>query len=566
LELQEVPFKPKAYQQAAITLDNLEQDVGHIYKEKGLKGLEDIPSIGASIAEKIEEYINTGKIKYYKELKKQSPIDFESLTKVEGLGVKKIKKLYDQLGIRDLKGLEDAVKKHKIAPIFGFGEKTEKNIEEALQFLKQARGRFVLRDIWKNISLVENRLKNAKGVIKVSVAGSIRRKKETIGDVDFLVSINDNADKYVIETIMNTFVAMDEVVKVVSKGETRSSVKTIWGLDMDLRVIKNSSFGSALQYFTGSKEHNIAIRKIAIKKGFKLNEYGLFKNERKIKGENEEEIYDKLGLLWIPPEIREDQGEIEMATKGELPKLIDNKDIKGDFHCHSAWDGGDLTLKEMAEIAISRGYSYLGISDHTKFLKIENGLNEAELLRQGKEIDRINVSFKERSINFRLLKGSEVDILKDGSLDIEDRVLKVLDYVSISIHSSFKMTKEQMTKRVLLAMDNPYVKILNHPTGKIVGKREGFEVDLEAVISKAKERKIALEINSYRADLSAQNAKRVKESGLKMTIGSDSHAKEEFSDIEYGVFQAKRGWIEKNDIVNTMSLQELKKYWNLKID
>jgi DNA polymerase (family 10) len=564
LELQDVPFKPKAYQQAAISVDNLEEDVAEIFSKKGMKGLEEIPSVGTSIAEKIEEYLRTGRISLYDDLKRQSPIDFTSLTRVEGLGVKKIKKLYQELGIRDLKGLEEAIKSHKVAPVFGFGEKTEKNIEEALQFLKKERGRFVLRDAYDDIMAIEERLRRIKGVKKVSVAGSFRRRKETIGDVDFLVGIDDDSDRYIINTVMNTFVSLDGVIKIVSKGDTRSSVKTEQGMDMDLRLVNMSSFGSALQYFTGSKEHNISLRKIAIKNGYKLNEYGLFRGDTKVKGETEEGIYEKLGMDWIPPEIREGQDEISMAQDHILPALISQSDIKGDFHCHSGWDGGELSLEQMAEVAISLGYSYLGISDHTKSLKIENGLDEATLLKQGKRIDAINKGFESDKIPFRLLKGSEVDILKDGSLDIEDRVLKTLDYVSISVHSNFKMSRKDMTSRILKAMDNPYVKILNHPTGKIVGKRSGYEVDIDMIISKAKDKGIALEINSYRADLDHRLARKIKEMGIMMTIGSDSHARNEFEDIKYGVFQARRGYVDKGSIINCMEIHELMDYWNIK--
>ena len=564
LELQEVPFKPKAYQQAAIVIDSLSEDVSNIYALKGLKGLEDIPGIGESIGQKIEEYLKTGKIAYYEKLKKESPIDFEGLNRIEGLGVKKIKKLYEQLGIRDLKDLEEAIKKHKVSPIFGFGEKTEQNIQEAIEFLKQSKGRFLLREVLGDIEKIENRLKKIKEVKKVSIAGSVRRRKETIGDVDFLVGVSEDISPYSVERIMNTFVSMDEVVKVVSKGETRSSVKTKWGLDMDLRLIRLSSFGAALQYFTGSKEHNIELRKIAIKEGLKLNEYGLFRNEKKIKGETEEEIYERLKIEWIPPELREGNQEIEIAKAKGIPKLIEPTDIKGEFHCHSAWDGGDMKLIDMAQEAILRGYEYLGINDHTKSLKIENGLDEEALLRQGKEIDKINKNFAENNINFRLLKGSEVDILKDGSLDIADRVLKTLDYVSISIHSNFKMTEGQMTKRVLKAMENPYVKILNHPTTRILGKREECKIDLDAIFSYAKKRNIALEINSYRADLSSLNAKKASELGIMLTIGSDAHTKKEFNDINCGVYQARRAWITKKSTINAMTLEKLKKYWQLK--
>lgn len=558
LELREIPFKPAAYQQAAIAIDNMEEDISDLYKKEGLKGLQKIPGVGKSIAEKIEEFLKTGKIKYLKDLKKESPIDLENLTKVEGLGVKRIKQLWKELGIRNLKDLEKAVDDHKVAPLFRFGEKTEQNIMDSIQFLKQGRGRFLLREIIPEVLRIEEKFKKIKGVVNMSVAGSTRRRKETIGDVDFLVAVKDITDKYLVEKIMNTFVSMDDVVKVVGKGETKSSIKTKKGLDMDLRLVPESSFGAALQYFTGSKEHNIALRRIAIKQGYKLNEYGLFKGERKIKGETEEEIYEKLGMEWIPPEIRENQGEIEAAVKREIPSLIEVKDMKGDFHCHTSWDGGENSIEEMAEKSISLGYEYLGIADHTQSLKIENGLDEKRLLEQRKEIDSLNRSFEKKGIKFKVLQGSEVDILKDGSLDIKDEVLKTLDYVSVSVHSNFKMGKREMTKRIIRALENPYVCILNHPTGMILGKRGEYEVDIDAVLKAAKENNVALEMNSYRSDLGYQTAKAAKEMGIKIVIGSDAHNKKELEDVKFGVFQARRGWLTKEDILNATPLKDLK--------
>lgn len=558
LELNEIPFKPKAYQQAAIALDSLEEDVAEIYKRDGIKGLEEISAVGKSIAQKIEEYLKTGKIEYYKDIKKSSPIDFEELTKVEGLGVRKIKKLYDELGIKNLVGLEKAARAGKIAPLFGFGKKTEDNILEGLEFLKQSKGRFLFREIFPLIKNIENRIGKIEGVKKISVAGSTRRRKETIGDADILVAVPDASDRYLIEKIMNTFVAMDDVVKIVAKGETKSSVKTKEGLDIDLRVVPISSYGAALQYFTGSKEHNVATRRLAIKEGLKLSEYGLFtRGGAKIKGETEEEIYERLGLQWMPPEIRENQGEIEAAEQNKLPKLVELKDIKGDFHCHSKWDGGQDSLKEMSERAMEMGYEYLGISDHTKTLKIENGLNEKDLLKQRKEIDKLNAEFKKQGKKFKLLQGAEVEILKDGTLDFSDDVLKQLDFVSVSIHSNFKMGKAEMTKRIIKAISNPNVDILNHPTGKILGSRDSYEVDMEEIFKIAKVKNITIEINCFRADLSAQLARRAKELGIKICIGSDAHFKKELYDMEYGVYQARRAWLEKADILNAQPLEKL---------
>jgi DNA polymerase (family 10) len=558
LELNEVPFKPKAYQQAAIALDALEEDVSEIYKREGLKGLENIQAVGKSIALKIEEYLKTGKIEYYKDIKKTSPIDFETLTKVEGLGIRKIKKLYDELGVKNLADLEKSAKAHKIAPLFGFGEKTEENILEAIEFLKQSKGRFLFREIFPTIKNIEERIGKIEGVKKISVAGSTRRRKETIGDADFLVAITDTSDKYLIEKIMNTFVKLDGVVKIVAKGETKTSVKTKEGLDIDLRVVPISSYGAALQYFTGSKEHNIATRRIAIKEGLKLSEYGLF-NRRggKIKGETEEEIYERLGMDWIPPEIRENQGEIEAAEQHKLPKLIELKDIKGDFHWHSSWDGGEDSLREMCERGMELGYEYMGVSDHTKTLKIENGLNEKELLKQRKEIDKLNEEFKEQGKKFKLLQGAEVEILKNGSLDFDDDTLKLLDFVSVSIHSNFKMGKSEMTKRIIKAISNPYVDILNHPTGKILGSRDSYELDIDEIFKAAKEYKVTLEMNCFRSDLSAQSARIAKDMGIKICLGSDAHFKKELLDMEYGVYQARRAWLEKGDVLNAQSLEKL---------
>ncbi|MDD5569424.1 MAG: DNA polymerase/3'-5' exonuclease PolX [Candidatus Pacebacteria bacterium] len=558
LEIGDIPFKPKAYQQAAIVLDNLEEEVEEIYKREGIKGLENIPAVGKSIAEKIEEFLKTGKIKYYEQLKKKSPLDVESLNKVEGLGPQKIKKLYRELDVRNLSDLEKAAKAHKVAPIFGFGKKTEDNILEAIEFLRQSKGRFLLRLIFPEVQEIEQRIKKMAGVKKVSVAGSTRRRKETIGDVDFLVAVADAADKKAIDKIMSAFTEMENVVKVVNKGETKSSVKTKEGLDMDLRVVPESSFGAALQYFTGSKEHNVATRRIAIKKGLKLNEYGLFTRAgKKVRGETEEGIYEYLGMGWMPPEIREDQGEIEAAIKKQLPELIEQKDIKGDFHCHSSWDGGEDSLRELGERAIEVGYEYLGITDHTKTLKIENGLDEKELIRQRKEIDKLNKEWKTQGKKFRLLQGAEVEIHKDGSLDFKDEVLKQLDFVSVSVHSNFKMGKTEMTKRIVKAISNPYVDILNHPTGQILGQRDSYEVDMDEVMATAKKYGVALEINSYRADVGSQSARRAKEMGIKMTISSDAHFKKELNDLQFGVFQARRGWLTKKDVINAQPLEKL---------
>ncbi|MCD6550074.1 DNA polymerase/3'-5' exonuclease PolX [bacterium] len=558
LEMEGVAFKPYAYQKAAITLENLKEDVEEIYRTGGRKALEEIPGVGKSIAQKIEEYLKTGKIKYYQELKEKTPVKIDELTAIEGVGPKMVKVLYQKLGIKNLKDLEKAAKEHKIAPLFGFGEKTEKNILQGIAFLKRSKGRFLLGEILPIVKEIEEKLKELKEVKRVSVAGSVRRRKETIGDVDFLVT-TDNPQK-----VMDFFVSLPGVIKVWGKGLTKSSIRMKEGFDVDLRVVPEECYGSALQYFTGSKEHNIATRKIAISKGLKLNEYGVFRNKKKIAGKTEEEVYEALGMAWMPPEIREDRGEVELSLKGKkyLPRLIELKDIKGDLHCHSKWDGGANSILEMAQAAIERGYQYLGISDHTKFLKIEHGLDERKLSLQRKEIEKINRDFEKSGVKFRILQGAETNILNDGSIDIKDEALKKLDYAIAGIHSSFKMSKEKMTERIIRAMKNPYIKIISHPTGRILKKRDEYQVDFEKILRAAKEFNVFLEINSYpeRLDLNDINAKKAVEMGVKLVINTDSHHKDQLRYIEFGVYQARRGWVEKENVVNTWSLQRLLEY------
>jgi DNA polymerase (family 10) len=553
LEMEDVKFKPYAYEKAALTLEGLEKDVEEIYKKEGFEGLRKIPGVGESIAKKIEEYLKTGKIRYYEDYKRKYPINLDELMGIEGLGPKRLKVLYEKLGIRNLKDLEEAIKAHKIAALPGFGEKSEKNILEAIEFAKRSRGRFLLGEILPIVKEVYEKLKSLKEVERIDVVGSIRRMKETIGDVDFLV-ISKNP-----KPIMDFFVSLPGVVKVWGKGNTKASVRMKEGFDMDIRVLPRRSYGAALQYFTGSKEHNIALRKIAIEKGLKLSEYGLFKGSKMIAGETEEEIYQKLGMDWIPPELREDRGEIEAALNHKLPKIIDYKDIKGDFHVHSKWDGGKNSIEEIAEYAIKMGYEYVGIADHTKFLKIEHGLDEKQLKERNKEIDRLNQKFKGK---IKILKGCEANILPDGKIDISDDCLRELDFVIAGVHSKFKMSKEEMTERIIKAMKNPNVDILAHPTGRLIQKREGYEVDLDKILKVAKETGTILEIDSYpdRLDLNDVNIKKAKEMGVKMVIDTDAHHVDQMRFIELGIAQARRGWAEKEDIINCWPLEKMLKF------
>lgn len=563
LETEEVAFKPYAYSKAASSLYSLEEDVEEIYLDGGLKALEEIPGIGRNLALKIEEYLKTGKIKYYNDLRKKLPVDLEELISVEGMGPKKTRILYQKLGIKNLKNLEKAAKSHKIAPLFGFGEKTEKNILQGIKFLKRDKGRMILGFIAPKVEEIIGILDKLKEVEKISAAGSFRRMKETIGDVDILVA-SDNS-----KSVMNFFVSLPDIEKIWGKGETKASVRIKDGFDVDLRVVDKKSFGSALQYFTGSKEHNIAVRKIAMEKGLKLNEYGVFKGPKMLAGRTEEDVYNSIGLSFIPPELRENEGEVEAALRKPqgkpvgLPEIIGYKDIKGDLHCHSDWDGGENSIEEMAKAAIDMGYEYIGISDHTKFLRIENGLDEKQLLKQNEKIKKINYKLQTKNYKLKVLHGCETNILNDGSVDIKDEVLEKLDYVIAGVHSNMKMKRNEMTKRIIKAMENPNIDIISHPTGRLIQKRDEYQIDFEKLLKTAKETGTVLEINSYpeRLDLKDTYIRMAKKVGVKMIINTDSHEKSQLAFIKYGIAQARRGWAEKKDIINTLPVKELLKYF-----
>lgn len=553
-----VAFKPYAYEKAAINLETLEEDVEEMYKKGGLYALKEIPGVGESIALKIEEYLKTGKIKFHEELKRKIPIDLNEIIFIEGMGPKKAKVLYDKLGIKTLKDLEKAARAGKIAPLFGFGEKTEKNILEGIEFFKRSKGRFLLGEILPKVKEIEKKLKSLKEVKKINVAGSVRRMKETIGDVDFLVISKKP------ENVMDFFVNLPGIIKIWGKGPTKSSVRLKEGFDVDVRVLPKKSYGSALQYFTGSKEHNIALRKIAIDKGFKLSEYGLFKGKKMIAGKTEESIYRALNMECPAAELRTDSGEIEAALEKKLPKIIGYNDIKGDLHCHTNWTVPTYpSIEEIARKAQELGYEYVGIADHTKFLRIEHGLNERQLAKRNKEIDRLNSKFQMSNSKFRILKGCEANIMNDGSIDIKDAALKKLDFVIAGIHSSFKMEKKKMTERIIKAMKNPNVNIVSHPTGRILKKRDEYQIDFDKILRAAKEFGVILEINSFpeRLDLNDQNIRRAKEAGVKMVINTDSHQKDQLRFIELGIAQARRGWAEKKDIINTQPSDKLLEFF-----
>lgn len=555
LEIEGVAFKPQAYKRAGMALDVLREDVEDIYKKEGAEALEKIPGVGKSLAEKIVEYIKTSKIKEYNEKRKKLPIDFDELTAVEGLGPKKIKVLYEKLKIKNLADLEKAAKAGKISELEHFGQKTSNNILESIEFAKRGQGRYLLGDILPVVNNIIQNLNKLKEVKVVSPVGSIRRMKETVGDVDILV-IADNPKK-----VMDYFVSMGGIEKIWAKGSTKSSVRMAQGFDVDLRILPEESYGAALQYFTGSKEHNIALRKIAIDKRYKLNEYGLFKGVKMIAGKDEKDIYEKLGLAWIPSELRENSGEIEEAQKNKLPNLVELKDIKGDLHIHSNWNGGEDSIEELAQEAMNIGYEYIGIADHTKSLKIEYGLDEEQLKKRNKEIDKINLKLKTKNSKLRILCGCEANILADGSIDISDEALAKLDFVIAGVHSQMNMDKKNMTSRIIKAMENPNVDIISHLTGRILKQRDEYELDFDEILRAAKNTNTILEINAYpsRLDLKDVNIKKAKEAGVKMIINTDSHHKGTLNYMGYGVFQARRGWAEKEDIINCLNCEKMLK-------
>ena len=552
LEMQDVQFKPRAFEKASLSVEALDEDVREIYQKGGLKALMDIPDVGRGIAERIEEYLKTYHIKDYERLKKRVPVDLEGLKRIEGLGPKKIKLLWSKLKIRTVADLEKAARAGKIRSIATLGAKTEQNILKGVEFVKKAGGRFLLGDIYGLVKEIEARLAKLPAVERAIAGGSIRRMKETIGDADFL-AISSKP-----KPVMEFFVNMPEVVHVYAHGETKSMVRLKNGLDCDLRVVPRESFGAALNYFTGSKDHNVELRKIAIAKGYKLNEYGLFKGKKQVAGRTEEDLYRDLGLRYIEPEMRENTGEIEASRAGKLPKdLIGYDDIKGDLQTQTNWTDGANSIEEMAAAAKKAGLSYICITDHTRSLAMTGGADEKKLEKQMREIDRLNRKLS----GITLLKGAEVNIMADGSLDISDRTLAKLDCVGAAVHSNFRMSKTEMTKRIIRAMANPHADILFHPTGRIINKRPPYELDMDEVIKAAKRTGTILEIDASpeRLDLKDEYIRKCVRAGVKMVIDSDAHSIHGFGFLKFGVAQARRGWAEQGDILNTLLLKDFLK-------
>jgi len=545
----ENPFRIRAYQRAAMNIEGHSKNMADLTR----KELLEIPGIGKDLADKIEEYLKTGKIASYEELKKEVPAGLSELLAVPSLGPKTAKLLHEKLKIKNIAELEELAKKHKLAGLPGIKEKTEENILKGIGLLKRGKDRQPLGRVLPIASDIVEYLRKNAPVKKISMAGSLRRMKETIRDIDILITSENPHD------VMKAFVHLPDIKEVLMHGPTKSSIMTTEGIQVDLRVVEDESFGAALAYFTGSKEHNIRLREMALKKGLKLNEYGIFreKDNKKLGGKNEEDVYKILKLQYVPPEMREDRGEIEAAKKNALPQLLELKDLKGDLHVHTKESDGSHTTAELITAAKERGYEYIAITDHTKGLGVARGLNEERVLEEKKEIDALNKKLR----GFKLLMGLEVDIRSDGRMDLPDEILSKMDIVVASIHSGFRQSKEQITKRLVSAMKNPYVSVIAHPTGRLIGERDPYDVDMEHILKVAKETGTAIEINAYplRLDLNDIHAKKAKELGVKIAISTDAHLISQFDYMSYGVSIARRGWLEKGDVWNTLKYGSLMK-------
>ena len=545
-----VQFRARAYYRAADKIASLPENVTDIYSKYGMKGLLEIPSVGKAIALKVEEYLKSHKVHHLEELKAKVPISIDEMYGIEGVGPKTVKMFYDKLQIKNLADLEKAATEGKLKPLPGFTEKKEQDILKQIEFFKKGRGRFIIGEIYPIVKQIETRLQSISGVINAVAAGSIRRMKETIGDIDYLVACSDP------EQVIDFFVKMPEVQEILGRGQAKAFVKLASGIDADLLVVPEESWGSALQYFTGSKEHSVQLRKIAISKGLRLNEWGVFKGGKRLAGATEEEVYKTLGIQWMPPEMRENTGEIELGREGKVPKLVDYGSLKGDLQVHSENSDGTATIEEMARGAKAFGLDYIAITDHTKSLTIAGGLEEQELLEQANRITQLNDRLGKE---FRILSSAEVNILKDGSLDISNTVLDKLDIVGAAIHSHFNLPIERQTERLIKAANNPNVDILFHPTGRLINRRTGYPVDIARVIDAAKDTETALEIDAHydRLDLKDEHVRRAIKEGVKLVIDSDAHHPIHYSFLTFGVAQARRGWAMQSDILNTLTVDKL---------
>ncbi|MFH0826305.1 MAG: DNA polymerase/3'-5' exonuclease PolX [Candidatus Omnitrophota bacterium] len=542
------PFRIRAYERAAQNIEGLSEDLGEFVRKDTLL---EIPGIGKDLQRKIKEFLATGRLKFYEDLKKNIPEGLLEIESIPSLGPKTTKLLYEKLKIKSLADLEKAIARKKLKGIFGIKEKTIENIQKGIAVIKRGKERMTLAQATAVAVEFTAELKKLPEVKKMAFAGSLRRQKETVRDVDILV-ISDKPTK-----VMSAFTKIPSVKDILAEGETKSSVRTKSDVQVDCRVVEPKSFGAALLYFTGSKNFNIKLRQLAIRKNLKVNEYGIFRKHSFVAGRTEEEIFKKLNLEYVEPEMREDNGEIELALKNNLPKLIALKDLKGDLHTHSRWSDGNNPIEEMARAAQEFGYSYIAITDHSQSLRVANGLKVAELKKKKQEIEKLNKRLK----NFRVLYGTEADIDSDGKIDYKDGVLKEFDIVVAAIHTGFKQSSAQLTRRLVAACKNKHVHIIAHLTGRLWGVRDPYAIDFEEVLKAARDTNTHLEINAFpqRLDLNDLHARRAKESGVKLAISTDSHETSQLSVIQFGLAVARRAWLSKEDVINTLSVENLLK-------
>ncbi len=550
LEIQgDNPFRVRAYRNAARSIAGLPMSVADMV-ERG-EDLTALQGIGKELAAKITEIVKTGTLAKLKEIEECTPPELRRMMKVAGIGPKRVKVLYEKLGVKDFEGLRQAAEKHLIRELPGFGEKTEQKILEDIAGAEKRGQRVKLVAAEEVARSLVGHLSKARGVKNVEVAGSYRRRCETVGDLDILAVCGEGSD------IMDRFVNYEDVKTVMSRGDTKAAAVLRTGIQVDVRVVSEESYGAALHYFTGSKAHNIAVRTLGVKRDLKINEYGVFRGGRRIAGRTEEEVYRQVGLPYIEPELREDRGEIEAARDGRLPKPVTEEDIRGDLHVHTKATDGRHSIKEVAGEAMKRGYEYIAVTDHSKRVTVAGGLDSKRLIEQVKEIDRLNG----RLAGFVVLKAVEVDILEDGSLDLPDEVLALLDLTVCAVHSKFNLSRKKQTERIIRAMDNPFFNILAHPTGRLIDERNPYDVDMEALIEAARERGCFLELNGHpdRLDLSDIHCKAAKEAGVKIAISTDAHSMNDLKLMRFGVYQARRGWLGPEDVLNTRRLSDLKK-------
>ena len=542
-------FRVNAYRKASRILDQLTEDIEKMEAEGRLR---QIQGIGEGIAKDIRDYLATGTIERYVAEKKDIPDSALEMMSIPGVGPKSASLVYKELGLKNIDELEKAIQEGKLRELSGFGPKKEENILRGIQLYREGSSRMLLGPAFRLVDEILEYMKPVKAIQRIEPAGSFRRRKESVGDIDILVTAQDP------RAVIQHFVEYPGIIDVLGAGDTKSSIRIKGNLQVDLRVVEEDSYGAALQYFTGSKEHNVKLREIARQKGLKVNEYGVYEGDKKIAGKEESDVYESLGMNWIPPELREDIGEIKWAQEGRIPPLLEFKDLKGDLHCHSTWSDGKHPIEELAEYTQKMGYEYLAITDHSGSLKVASGLSSGDLHEQIKEIKSLNRKYQ----GFTLLTGNEVDILSDGRMDYPDEILKELDFVIASLHIASKKDEKGNTERILAAIHNPYVTTIGHLTGRMVGERDPYPMDIEAIFKAAAETGTALEINSsyQRMDLKDVYARKAYEMGVILSMGRDTHSIDTFRDVRLGISVARRAGIPPEKILNTWPLEKIRQF------